>query len=102
MYDRQSMNKVERSHSKDTSLQELRIKLCFKEEIEENNLFLAAGLTYFFGVLFASLTEVVETHFGVILILTSIMIIWYVRDKRKEIRRKYEKRIESLLKSKET
>jgi len=89
------------SLSKDYSLEELRIKLCFKEEIEENNLFLAAGLTYFFGVLLASLTEVVETHFGVILVLTSIMIIWYVRDKRKEIRREYEKRIESLLKSKE-
>lgn len=90
------------SLSKDYSSEELRIKLCFKEEIEENNLFLAAGLTYFFGVLFASLTEVVETHFGVILVLTSIMIIWYVRDKRKEIRRKYEKRIESLLERKET
>lgn len=85
----------------ESSLGELQIELSFKEEIEENNLFLAASLAYFFGVLFACLTEVVETYFGIILILTAIMIIWYFRDRRKEIRRKYEKRIESLLKSKE-
>ena len=87
--------------SKDTCLEELRIKLCFKAEIEENNLFLAAGLTYFFGVLFSYLTEVVERYFGIILILTAIMIIWYFMDKRKEILRKYRRQIELLLKSKE-
>jgi Flp pilus assembly protein TadB len=83
------------------SFEELLIKLCFKEEIDENNLLLAASLAYFFGVLFACLTQEVETNFGIILILSAIMIMWYFRDKRKEIRRKYEKQIESLLKSKE-
>jgi len=86
--------------SKDTSFQELLIKLCFEEEIGENNLFLAASLTYFFVVLYACLTEKVETYFGIILILTAVMIVWYFRDKRKEMRRKYEERIKSLLKSK--
>jgi len=90
------MKKRGRSQFKDNSLEELRIKLCFKEEIEENNLFLAASLTYFFIVLFACLTEVVEIYFGVILILTAIIIVWYFRDKRKEIRRKYEEQIELL------
>jgi len=84
------------SRSKDNSLEELLIRLCFKDEIEENNLFLAASLTYFFGVLFACLTEMIERHFGVILLLIAVMIVWYFKDKRKEIRRKYESRIESI------
>jgi len=79
-----------------TSLEELLIELSFKEEIEENNLFLASSLTYFFVVLFAGLTEVIERNFGVILILTAIMVVWYFRDKRKEIRRKYKGQIELL------
>jgi predicted membrane protein len=83
--------------SKDNSFEELLIELCFKEEIEENNIFLAASIAHFFGILFVALTEVVERYFGVILILTAIMIIWYFRDKRKEIRRKYEKQTAYLL-----
>ena len=90
------MKKSGQPQSKDNSLEKLRIKLGFKEEMDENNLFLAASLAYFFVVLFACLTQEVETHFGVILILTAIMIVWYFRDKRKEIRRKYDKRIEAL------
>lgn len=92
--------------SKDTSEEKLQarllgIELGFKEEIEENSLFLAASLTYFFGVLLACLTEVVERGFGIILVLTAIMIVWYVRDGRKEIRRKYDRLIETLLKGEE-
>jgi Ca2+/Na+ antiporter len=83
-------------------LEQLRIELLFKEEIEENNLFLAASLAYFFGVLYASLTVAVERYFGIILILTAIMIIWYLRDKRKEIKTEYEKQIESLINSEQT
>jgi Flp pilus assembly protein TadB len=90
-----------RSESED-SLKELEIKLLFKEEIEENNLFLAASLAYFFGVLYACLTDAVERYFSIILILTAIMIIWFLRDKRKEIRRKYEKQIEELIKSEQS
>jgi Flp pilus assembly protein TadB len=82
-----------------SSLEKLRIELLFKEEIEENNLFLAASLAYLFGVLYACLTDAVERYFGIILILTAVMIIWFLRDKRKEIRRRYEKEIESLLTS---
>ena len=85
------------SEQTESSLRVLQIELLFEEEIEENNLFLAASLAYFFGVLLACLTQAVETYFGIILILTAIMIIWYLRDKRKEIRRKYEKQIETLL-----
>lgn len=89
------MKKVGRSsRSKDSSLEELLIRLCFKDEIEENNLFLTASLAYFFGVFYALLTQEVELHFGIILILTAVMIVWYFRDKRREIRRKYEKQIE--------
>ena len=95
------MKKRGRARSEDNSKDELRIKLCFKEEIQENNIFLSASLAYFFGVLFACLTEVVEIYFGVILILTAIMIVWYFKDKRKEIRRNYEQQIE-ILKQKET
>jgi len=72
--------------------------LCFKEEIEENNIFLAASLAYFFGVFFACLTQEVEVYFGTILILTA-MIVWYFMSKRKDIRRKYEKRLASLFKT---
>jgi len=86
-----------KGRSKDNSLEELRIKLCFEEEIEENNLFLAGSLAYFFAVVYTTLSGEVETYFGMILILTAIMIVWYLRDRRKEIRRKYEKQIESLL-----
>ena len=93
------MSKMERSQSKTDSLEEMRIEICFKEEIEENNLFLATSLAYFFGVVYAALSREVETYFGIILILAAILIIWYLRDERKEIRRKYEKQIESLLKS---
>jgi Ca2+/Na+ antiporter len=89
------MKKRGRSTHND-SYEELLIKLCFKEEVDENNLFLGASLAYFFGVLFACLTQEVEPYFGIILILTAIMIVWYLRDKRKEILRKYEKQIESL------
>lgn len=76
--------------SKRDSEDRLRNELLFKLEIEENNIFLSAGLAYFFVVLFACLTEKVEPYFGIILILTSIMIIWYFMDKRKEIRRRIE------------
>lgn len=76
--------------------------MLFKADIEENNLSLAASLAYFFGVLYASLTDAVERYFGTILILTAIMVIWYLRDKRNEIKRKYEKEIESLLVSRES
>ena len=93
------MKKRGRSPSEDDSFDELLIELCFKEEIDENNIFLAASIAHFFGMLFVALTEVVERYFGVILILTAIMIVWYFRDKRKEIRRKFEKRIESLSKA---
>ena len=96
------MKKSGQPRSKDGSLEELQIELGFKEEIEENNLFSAASLTYFFVVFFACLTEAVETYIGIILILTAIMIVWFFRDKRKEIRRKYEKQIELLSRNKET
>ncbi len=82
------------------SSKELEIKLLFKE-IDENNLFLAASLAYFFGVLYAYLTSEVEPYFGVTLILTAIMIIWYFRDRGKEIRRRCEKLIESIRSSNE-
>jgi Ca2+/Na+ antiporter len=94
------MKKSGRSES-ENSLRKLQIELSFKEEIEENNLFMAASLAYFFGVLYACLTDAVERYFGIILILAAIMIIWFLRDKRKEIRRKYEKEIESLINSRE-
>jgi membrane protein DedA with SNARE-associated domain len=74
----------------------------FKEEIEESNLFLAASLAYFFGVLYTALTEQVERYFSAILVLTAIMIIWYLRDRRKEIRRKYEKQVEALINSEQS
>jgi len=90
------MKKSGRSSDNSSSLEGLRIELLFKDEIEENNLYLAGSLAYFFGVLLAYLTEQVKGYFGIVLILTAIMVIWYLRDKRKETRRKYEKKIESL------
>lgn len=90
------MKKTGRSESKDISLDELLIKTGFKEEIDENNLLYAASLTYFFGVLYAFLTEAVDRTLGLVLILTAVMIIWGVGDKRKQIRRKYEEQIKSL------
>jgi len=92
------MKKMGRSsRSKAIFLEELRIRLCFKDEIEENNLFLAGSLAYLFGVLYALLAQAVELYLGIILILTAVMIVWYFRDKRREIRRRYEKRIESVM-----
>ena len=100
------MKKSGRSDSKDKPLEKLREELLqielFREEIEENNLFLAASLAYFFGVLYAALIEQVEKYFGIILILSAVMIIWYIHDKRKEIRRKYEKQIEAPSNSEQT
>lgn len=98
MFDRTDLKRGEkvRSESQVTSLQALAIELCFKEEIEENNIFLAASVTYFFVVLYACLIEAVERYFGIILILTAIMITWYFRDRRKEIRRDYVRQIELL------
>jgi hypothetical protein len=61
-----------------------------KIDIERNNIFLSTSVGYFFIVLYASLTEQVERSFGIILILTSIMIAWYFVDERKEIRRRIE------------
>ena len=84
------------------SLRELLIQRCWEAETEENSIFLAASLTYFFGVLLANFTNLVEPYFGVILILTAIMVIWYFRDKRKEIQVKYEKEIERLTAEKKT
>jgi uncharacterized membrane protein YiaA len=96
------MQKSGRPDSWDKSLEKLQKELLqielFREQIEENNLFLAASLAYFFGVLYAALTEQVRGYFGIILILTAIMIIWYLRDRRKEISRKHEKQIEAILK----
>jgi len=91
------MKKSGRPQPKSNSLQKLLVELLFKEEIEENNIFLAASLAYFFVVFYACLTEQVERLFGIVLILTSTMIVWYLRDRRKETRRKYEEEIESLL-----
>ena len=93
------MNKSGWSSSKDIDLQISRIELSFKEEIEENNIYLAASVAYFFGMVYASLTGEVETYFGVILVLTAVMIVWAFRDMRKAIRRKYEQQIEELLQS---
>jgi len=90
------MSKVGRS-PKDNSFERLRIELCFKDEIEENNIFMAASIAYFFVVLFACLRGEVETYFGIILILTATMIIWYFKDKRTEIRKKYEREIDVIL-----
>lgn len=91
------MKKVGRSPPPtNNSFEELRIRLCFKDEIEENNLFLAASVAFFFAVLYALLTQAVELYLGIILILIAGMIVWYFRDKRGEIRRKYEKQIETV------
>jgi len=79
------MKKRARSHSR-----KLLIELLFKEEIDKNNIFLSASLAYFFVVLFACVTEKVDGYLGVILALTSIMIVWLFVDIRREIRRKIE------------
>ena len=88
MIDRTKMKKSGRS--KRDSADRLRNELIFELDIEENNIFLSASLAYFFIVLFACLTEQLQTYFGVILILTSVMITWYFIDKRKEIRGRIE------------
>jgi Ca2+/Na+ antiporter len=84
------MKKRVRSHSKNKHSRKLSIELLFKEEIEKNNIFLSASLAYFFVVLFACVTEKVDRYLGVILALTSIMIVWLFVDIRREIRRKIE------------
>jgi len=96
LIDRLQMKKSGRSSGNCSSLEGLRIELLFRGEIEESNLYLAGSLACFFGVLYAYLTEQVKGYFGLVLILTAIMMIWYLRDKRKETRRKYEKEIELL------
>ena len=95
------MKKSGRSNS-EISLMKLQIEISSKMEIEENNVLLAASLAYFFVVLYAASTEQVEKYFGIILILTAIMIIWHFRDKRKETKRKYEAQIEALIDSEQS
>jgi len=74
----------------------LLVEICFGEEMEENNIFLASSIGYFFVVLYAFLSHQVEPQYGIILILTAIMIIWLIRGERKKIRRKFEKRLRRL------
>lgn len=78
--------------TKDSASERSKRELIDRASIERNDIFLSASLAYFFVVLYASLTEQVETHLGIILILSSIMIIWYFIDERKEICRKIEAR----------
>jgi hypothetical protein len=87
------MKKRGRSQSKNNSLKELLVELSFNEEIEENNLFMEASLGYFFVVLFAVLTKQIDTDFGIILFLIAVMIIWFLRDRRKGIIREYEEEV---------
>ena len=83
--------------SRNEIFERLLIEIGFKDEIDANNLFTASSLTYFFIVLFACLTQKVETKFGIILILTAVMIVWNFIDKRKDIRIKYEKQIDEAI-----
>jgi Flp pilus assembly protein TadB len=79
-----------------SSSEEFRVNLCFKEEIEENNIFLGASLTYLFAVLLACLLKTIEAYLGIIFMLIAVMMVWYLRDKRKDMRRKYERQVELL------
>ncbi len=74
-----------------------RIELLFRGEIELNNLFIAASLAYFFVVLFAVLSLQIETQFGIILLLSAVMIVWAVFDWRKGIVRKYNNLLRKLM-----
>jgi cell division protein FtsW (lipid II flippase) len=74
----------------DVTVELKRLELFFREEIELNNVLLGASVAYFFIVLFALLMQEVALEYGIILLLTALMLAWALVDKRKEIRRKYD------------
>lgn len=90
-----SKNKISQ---RSLELEKFEIELLAKDKIEENNIFIGSSLAYLFVVLFASLTHAVETYFGVILILSAIMIVWFFRDRRVDLRESYVNQIRKLSK----
>jgi hypothetical protein len=47
-------------------------------------------------VLFAVLKPEIKTEYGAIMILTNILMIWALVDKRKEIRRRYDEILKAM------
>jgi hypothetical protein len=92
------MKKVGRSNKIFGEMQLKLLEILAKEEIERSNILLTATLGYFFIVLYAVLTEAVERLYGVVLILTSIIIISYFLYEREKIARKYKKKIKKYRK----
>ncbi len=83
------------SNSFDIFLRESELKLLLKE-IDENNLFIAASLAHLFGAFVVVLSNGIELTLGIIWLLVAVMIIWFFRDRGREIRRKCEKHVEQL------
>lgn len=66
-------------------------------DIDRNNIELGAGITYFFGIIYAIVAEAVEQKLGLILLLSAVVVLWYFYTERKRIRDKYSRKIASLL-----
>ena len=69
----------------------------FKGDMGKNSIEYAAALTYFFSTVYAYLTEAVEQTLGLTIILSAMIIIWYMSSQRMKIKDKYSKKITLLL-----
>jgi hypothetical protein len=63
-----------------------RLELQFKADIEENNIWSAASLAYFFSVIYVLLTAQVELYVGGVLVLTGLFCIYYFHVQRLKIK----------------
>lgn len=73
------------------------IELSFREKVDRNNVFLTGSIAYFFLILFTVLVTGIETSYGIILLLTAIMLFWGVIDMRKRSISEYDKKIKELI-----
>jgi hypothetical protein len=63
-----------------------RLEIQFKADIEENNIWLAASLAYFFSVVYVILTAQVELYVGGVLVLTGLLFIYHFHVQRVKIK----------------
>jgi len=63
-------------------------RIRFKAEIEENNIYLAGSLAYLSIILYAVIKQEVKVYpEGLFLLLTALMLIYHIRNKRRDILR---------------
>jgi hypothetical protein len=71
---------------KKRSLNKKCLELQFKADIEENNIWLAASLAYFFSVLYVILTAQLGVYVESVLLLVGVFLFYYFHVQRARIK----------------